>query len=121
MYSTELKVFLEALPKYFEHLKNNPNSLIARIYGVFKVEMEDIETVNLLLMANTIRCNSSQAIQNVFDLKGSVINREVKITKKIKNTSTLKDVNLQRVKRDKQQKIEDFIKFKRSDIDKIKE
>lgn len=62
MYSTELKVFLEALPKYFEHLKNNPNSLIARIYGVFKVEMEDIETVNLLLMANTIRCNSSQAI-----------------------------------------------------------
>merc|ERR1719329_915596 len=72
-------------------------------------------------MANTIRCNSSQAIQNVFDLKGSVINREVKITKKIKNTSTLKDVNLQRVKRDKQQKIEDFIKFKRSDIDKIKE
>jgi hypothetical protein len=94
MYDDELKIFLEALPEYFEHLKNNPNSMIARIYGVFKVKMEDIVPVNLLLMANTIRCESSSAITNVFDLKGSVINRDVKYHKKLKNTSTLKDLNL---------------------------
>jgi hypothetical protein len=62
MYEDELKVFIEALPEYFEHLRNNPNSLIARIYGVFKVKMEDIVPVNLLLMANTIRCESSSMI-----------------------------------------------------------
>jgi len=62
MYDDELKVFLEALPDYFEHLKTNPNCLVARIYGVFKVKMEDIVPVNLLLMANTIRCKSSVLI-----------------------------------------------------------
>jgi len=62
MYDDELKIFLEALPDYFAHLRDNPNSLIARIYGVFKVKMEDIVPVNLLLMANTIRCKSSSLI-----------------------------------------------------------
>jgi hypothetical protein len=46
-------------------------------------------------MANTIRCDDSHYIKNVFDLKGSVINRHVKITKNTKNTSTLKDQNFQ--------------------------
>ena len=94
MYDDELKIFLEALPDYFTHLKQNPNCLLARIYGVFKVKMEDLVPVNLLLMANTIRCKSSSNIMNVFDLKGSIINREVKMTKKLKNTATLKDLNL---------------------------
>ena len=99
MYDDELKVFLEALPDYFEHLRNNPNCLLARIYGVFKVKMEDLVPVNLLLMANTIRCQSSSSIMNVFDLKGSVVNREVKMTKKLKPTSTLKDLNMQYIKK----------------------
>jgi len=91
MNEDELGIFMKALPDYFKHMKENPGSLIARIYGVFKVKMEDIVPVNLLLMANTIRCESSKCIQNVFDLKGSMINRDVKMTSKIKNTSTLKD------------------------------
>lgn len=84
MYDDELKVFISALPSYFAHLNKNPESLIARIYGVFKVQMEDIVPVNLLLMANTIKHNNFEWIQNVFDLKGSIINRQVKITPKIK-------------------------------------
>jgi len=91
MNDDELGIFMKALPDYFKHMKENPGSLIARIYGVFKVKMEDIVPVNLLLMANTIRCDSSKYIQNVFDLKGSMINRDVQMTSKIKNTSTLKD------------------------------
>jgi hypothetical protein len=54
MTDNELRIFLEAMPEYFEHVKENRKSLIARIYGVFKVKMEDIVPVNLLLMANTI-------------------------------------------------------------------
>ena len=42
------------LPEYFLHIQRNPNSLIARIYGVFQVQMEGIRPVNLLLMGNTI-------------------------------------------------------------------
>ena len=119
MYDEELKVFLEALPEYYEHIKTNPSSLIARIYGVFKVKMEDIVPVNLLVMANTIQCKSSQQIMNVFDLKGSVVNREVTITKSTKNTTTLKDLNLQIIKKKQQFLNNDIIKFKRKDIELI--
>ena len=55
MNEEELKIFFECLPDYYKLIMSNPNGLIARIYGVFKVKMEDIVPVNLLLMANTIR------------------------------------------------------------------
>ena len=75
MNEDELKIFLESLPDYYQHVMSNPESLLARIYGVFKVKMEDIVPVNLLLMANTIRTKKIDRIVNVFDLKGSIINR----------------------------------------------
>jgi hypothetical protein len=54
--------------------------------------MEEIEPVSLVLMGNTKRSND-KLIEHVFDLKGSYIHREVK-GKNLKNTATLKDVNL---------------------------
>ena len=42
------------LPVYYHHIKQNPESLIARIYGVFQVEMQGMVPINLLLMGNTI-------------------------------------------------------------------
>lgn len=42
MNASEKQVFIDALPSYMCYLKQNPDSLIARIYGVFTVEMEDI-------------------------------------------------------------------------------
>jgi len=53
MNNKELAVFLDALPTYLFHLKKNPASLIARIYGIFTVRMENIVPVHLLLMANS--------------------------------------------------------------------
>jgi 1-phosphatidylinositol-4-phosphate 5-kinase len=37
MNSSELAVFRNALPDYFCHLRDNKNSIIARIYGAFTV------------------------------------------------------------------------------------
>lgn len=119
MTDDELKVFLKAFPDYFRHLAANPRSIIARIYGVFKVQMEDIMPVNLLLMANTIKHRATKNILNIYDLKGSIINRNVVITKKTKNTSTLKDVNLQRIKKQRQRESFDFMRFPRQDIKDI--
>ena len=45
---------MENLPVYFDYIKSNPKSLVARIYGVFQVEMEGIVPVNLYMMQNTI-------------------------------------------------------------------
>ena len=67
--------------------------------------MEDIIPVNLILMANTVKIKRPKLIENIFDLKGSSINREVKITSEIKNTSTLKDENLKLIS------LEKFVSF----------
>lgn len=85
---------------------------MARIYGVFKVKMEDINPVHLLLMANTIRTKNFPDIMNIFDLKGSIVNRFVPHSNKLKNTSTLKDVNLKTIKNKMRDKKNDFIKFR---------
>jgi hypothetical protein len=50
---------------------------MARIYGVFTVKMEDLTPVHVLLMSNAARVESRE-IRGVYDLKGSIINREVK-------------------------------------------
>jgi len=35
MFQEELDIMMENLPLYFDHINDNPQSLIARIYGVF--------------------------------------------------------------------------------------
>ena len=76
---------------YFEHLNNYPESLLARIYGIYSVQMEGQDAVYLILMAFTKKCEDKH-VKRVFDLKGSMINREEKGGPH-KNTKTLKDVN----------------------------
>jgi len=62
--------------------------LLARIYGIYSVQMEDQEPVKLVVMGNSMK-NASNVL-GVFDLKGSMINRLVKGTN-FKPTQTLKD------------------------------
>ena len=41
--------------EFYAHLENYPDSLLARIYGIFTVSMEDIVPVHLILMGNTVQ------------------------------------------------------------------
>ena len=68
----------------------NSDSLVARVYGVYSVKMEDQKPVRLVVMENGIRGAKRDDILGIFDLKGSMINRIVK-GKKISPTSTVKD------------------------------
>lgn len=92
MNDNEKAVFVKSLVDYLNYLMQNPDSLLARIYGIFTVNMEDLTPVHILLMSNAAQ--TGKEIENVFDLKGSIINRHVKIDSKIQPSSTLKDVNL---------------------------
>jgi 1-phosphatidylinositol-4-phosphate 5-kinase len=98
MTQSDLDTFKKVFVKYFEHVSTHPNSILARIYGIYTVKMEEVEPVNLILMGNTKKSNDKM-IEHVFDLKGSFINREVK--GKVKNTTTLKDLNLLALKKEK--------------------
>lgn len=107
MNNNELSVFKAALPDYVQHIRKNPNSLIARIYGVFTVMMEELVPVHLLLMSNSAQVGKDYEL--CFDLKGSIINRKVP-EHEIKPKGTLKDVNLLDMK--KSRKNDPFLLFR---------
>jgi len=67
-------------------------SLLARIYGVYSVNMKGHAPVNLILMGNTLKFKVKDDVFRVYDLKGSRVAREVKL-KNPKPTTTLKDIN----------------------------
>ena len=95
MTDTELNFFKKKFAKaYFEHLFDNPGSLIARMYGVYTVKIGNKVPVNLMLMAHTLQVKSNETIERIFDIKGSTVKRKVKFSNSTKNTATLKDVNL---------------------------
>jgi len=48
----ELAVFQACLSEYLAHLRSHPDSLMARIYGIFTVRMEELVPVHILLMSN---------------------------------------------------------------------
>ena len=100
MSDEELAFFLKILPDYELHVKENPESIISRIYGCYTVRMEKIATVNLMLMANTLRFKNADNIERIFDLKGSTVSRKVKIKKETKNTTTLKDTNFLEIQKE---------------------
>jgi hypothetical protein len=54
MSDSELALFLLILPDYERHLRENPKSLIARIYGCYTINMHNIANVHIILMANTL-------------------------------------------------------------------
>ena len=61
------------------------------------MKMADVVPVHIILMGNTMKTlPGKNTLKHVFDLKGSLINREVKIRpgKQHKPSTTLKDVNV---------------------------
>ena len=84
MTDEELHFFLKILPDYELHFKENPDSIISRMYGVYTIRMEKIATVHLMLMSNTLKFRNGDAIERIFDLKGSTVAREVKINAQTK-------------------------------------
>lgn len=50
--------------------------MIARIYGVYKITIEDLDPVYFILMGNT-KLVDNDLVRKIYDLKGSMINREI--------------------------------------------
>jgi len=87
----DYNAFMYIFKYYFEHINQYPDSLIARIYGVYSVQMDDMDPVYLILMGNTKQIDDKY-IKKVYDLKGSMIKRIVKGEEKdFKHTACLKD------------------------------
>jgi len=115
MNEDEYSTFQNIFRGYYEHINKHPDSLIARIYGVFTVNKEKLQPVHLILMGNTVNLNGNgKNLKLMFDLKGSLVNRESKMEKNHKPSSTLKDINLLEIKKN-----ENILKFNLADSQSI--
>lgn len=87
----DFNAFMYLFKYYFEHINQYSESLIARIYGVYSVQMDDMDPVYLILMGNTKQIENKY-IKKVYDLKGSMVKRIVKGEEaSFKHTACLKD------------------------------
>ena len=89
---SELKFIQSILPEIYTHLQANPKSLLARIYGIYNVNLPKYNQVNLILMGNTLRFRDQDDLMRIYDLKGSRVARLVG-SKNIKPSTTLKDMD----------------------------
>ena len=82
------------MPDLYKHFKQYPESLLARIYGVYRVHMKNYDPVNLMMMGNTLKFHHADHISRIYDLKGSRVARNVNYNPDTdKRTKTLKDLN----------------------------
>lgn len=85
------------LMNYYSHINNN-DSLIAKIYGIFSIVINDITKIHIILMQNLVNCNSKH-IKNIFDIKGSSFQRSTNLFNHQSNMSPLKDLDFLWMKR----------------------
>ncbi|KAL3434019.1 hypothetical protein BDV09DRAFT_100666 [Aspergillus tetrazonus] len=92
IHHAEHKLLRKILPEYYKHVEQNPNTLISQFYGLHRVKMAYGRKIHFVVMNNLFPPHRD--IHSTFDLKGSMIGREVS-EEYIKDhpRSTMKDLN----------------------------
>ena len=78
------------LDRYYQHIRKNKDSMLARFYGIYNVKIKYMKPISVVIMDNIIGEHVSE-ILSIYDLKGSTHKR---ITQMPKNKrSVRKDLN----------------------------
>ena len=92
IHHSEHKYLRKILKKYYEHVKNNPHTLISRFYGLHRVKLPHGRKIHFVIMNNLFPAHKD--IHETYDLKGSTVGREYPEEKAAKNPrAVLKDLN----------------------------
>mmetsp|Transcript_40758 Transcript_40758/g.65529 ORF Transcript_40758/g.65529 Transcript_40758/m.65529 type:complete len:576 (+) Transcript_40758:90-1817(+) len=87
MTNKECALLMKILPSYYQHVMDNPNTLLCRFYGMHRVKPAgNMYSFHFLIMESVF--NTNLEIHTVFDLKGSTVNRFAK-----RGESVYKDVD----------------------------
>ena len=92
---------LKILPNYIEHHRRNPNSLLAKIFGIFTIKKKGFDSQHVMLMEYTRRLRDEEKEMFVYDLKGSTYDRYSK--GKLTRNTMRKDLDWIRDKKQNQQ------------------
>lgn len=88
----EHKFLRKILKEYYNHVENNPNTLLSQFYGLHRVKIPYGRKIHFVVMNNLFPPHRD--IHQTFDLKGSTIGRDFKEEDLEKNPrATLKDLN----------------------------
>lgn len=109
----ELKVFTRNLEAFYDHWMNNPNSMIARIFGVFTIKFREDEPITVFVQENIAKVDKSLII-NCYDIKGSTYSRSALKRKSIPPEITNKILYSKSYRTGKTMKDNDFIKKEQS-------
>ncbi|KAF4981896.1 hypothetical protein FZEAL_2365 [Fusarium zealandicum] len=92
IHHAEHKFLRKALKEYYEHIKDNPNTLLSQFYGLHRVKMPYGKKIHFVVMNNLFPPHRD--IHTTFDLKGSTIGRDYREDDLANNPrATLKDLN----------------------------
>ncbi|KAH9905765.1 SAICAR synthase-like protein [Xylariomycetidae sp. FL2044] len=98
IHHAEHKFLRKILKDYYNHVTDNPNTLLSQFYGLHRVKMPYGKKIHFVVMNNLFPPHRD--IHTTFDLKGSTIGRDYKEEELDKNPrATLKDLNWLRRKR----------------------
>ncbi|KNC47995.1 serine/threonine protein kinase [Thecamonas trahens ATCC 50062] len=88
---TEAKLLRSILYEYYLYLKENPNTLLSKFYGLHRVKPHKGKKTYFVIMENVFPPDLD--IHRKYDLKGSTWGRTVGAAKVDKESSTLKDLD----------------------------
>lgn len=99
--TTDNRVFLKTIPKheflfftrilrhYYDHMTTNPNSLVVRVYGLYKLKVYankvKTHTIYFISMENIFSQLEGLQLLEVYDLKGSLYGRSGQDGKELKD------------------------------------
>ncbi|CAG8512693.1 7046_t:CDS:10 [Ambispora gerdemannii] len=91
IHHTEHKFLRKILKEYYMHIKENPNTLLSRFYGLHRVKLPRGSKIHFVVMNNLFPPHRD--IHEIYDLKGSTVGREYTKADEQSKGAVLKDLN----------------------------
>eukprot|EP00551_Chaetoceros_affinis_P012856 CAMPEP_0203670428 /NCGR_PEP_ID=MMETSP0090-20130426/6508_1 /ASSEMBLY_ACC=CAM_ASM_001088 /TAXON_ID=426623 /ORGANISM="Chaetoceros affinis, Strain CCMP159" /LENGTH=764 /DNA_ID=CAMNT_0050535289 /DNA_START=24 /DNA_END=2318 /DNA_ORIENTATION=- len=86
---TESKFLRRILPHYFQHCAQNPNTLITRFLGMYKVKLSRLQRNVIFVIMNSV-FDTDKTISSFYDLKGSVVGRNAQPGEAVKKDNDVR-------------------------------
>merc|ERR1712113_761010 len=91
MTRSECKLMRKILPQYYYYVKNQPNTLLTKFYGMYRVKTHNRQPIYFVVMGSVFYTDLD--IHKIYDLKGSTHGRKATEKEKAQETPVLKDLD----------------------------
>ena len=91
MTNAESKFLRRILPDYFRHCCENPNTMITRFFGMYRVKLYHLRRNVKFVVMNSVYY-TDKYLQTFYDLKGSAVGRDAKQGQAVKKDNDLRRI-----------------------------